>query len=334
MAAIAFTGCMNDNNEEYKQQQQVLPGISIYNSTMFQQDVSMQMAGAGMRLASLLAEARKQNPETELSEIDLSTIQVNAWNSDRPLQLLLFGPGATVTRESETTWRITYPKEGQQATGYYLEGSLVVNTNGHEQLADATMTAPWQVSIQPDFGIKANSTDGFGGSKLISIDMNGGITNLYRDEFGSYVLNLEMIKANFTESKEYSSDWSGQLTVKPEEGESLAFSEIWDQNLLVTAYVPMYQAGFWGPSFYADMTGTGSLGMSYKLTDGVYRFGTRVASSSVGVYAQIVGGTQTCAYSGGYDSTLYPSGTVEYKWTYDNKNLSYTIFYNGHTYTI
>lgn len=336
LAAMAFTGCMNDSSEEYKRQQQVLPGVNIYSSTMAQQNVSMQMASAGLRLATLLAEAQKQNPETDLAEIDLSKIEVKAWDSDRPLLLLLFGPGATVTRASETTWSITYPKDGMQATGYYLEGSLVVNTNGSEQLSDATVTAPWQVAIQPDFVIKANSSDGFGGTKQVTIDMNRGVTNLYRDETGNYVVMLDDIQANFSDSKSYVSSWGGQLSVKPREGESLAFSEIWDQDLLATANVPMYQAGFWGPSFYANMAGTGSMSLSYKLQDGVYRLNTRIASGSVGVYAQIVEGTETCTYTnmGDYDSSLYPSNEVEYKWTYDNNKLSYTIFYNGYTYTI
>lgn len=335
LAAVAFTGCMNDNSDEYKRQQQVLPGVNIYNLTMMQQNISMQMAGTGLRLASLLAEAKKQYPDTDLAEIDLSKIEVKAWNSDYPLQLLLFGSGTTVTRESETTWRITYPKEVQQATGYYLEGSLIVNTNGSEQLLDATFSNPWQVVIQPDFGIKVYSSNGIGGTQLVSVDMNGGLTSLYRSEVG-YVVNLENISSNFTDSAEYQSSWGGELNVKPEKGESLAFSEIWDQNLLATAYVPMLGAGFKGASIYASMSSEGSLGMSYKLQEGVYRMNARLVSNNVGVYAQIIEGTQTCSFTdlGDYDTSVYPSGDVEYKWTYENSQLSYTIFYNGYTYTL
>ena len=56
LSALAFTGCMDDDNGDWKERQQVWPGISIYNSTMQQQNISMQMAGAGLRLASLLAD--------------------------------------------------------------------------------------------------------------------------------------------------------------------------------------------------------------------------------------------------------------------------------------
>lgn len=338
LAAVAFTGCMNDNSEEYKRYQQILPGMNIYNSTTIQQNVSMQMASAGLRLASLLAEAKKQNPDTDLAQIDLSTIEIEVWSADRSLQLLLFGPGATVTRESETTWRITYPEGGQQASGYYLEGSLVVNTNGSELLSEATFSNPWQVVIQPDFGIKVNSSDNWGGTTQVAIDMNSGITKLYLDETGNYVVILDGVQANFADSETFVSFWSGQLNLKPESGESLAFSDIWDDELHVeSSNVPMapYGAGFWGSTFYANMSGTGSMGMSYKLQDGVYRFTSRIASGSVGVYAQIVEGTQTCSYTsvGDYDTSLFPSGDVEYRWSYENDQLSYTVIYNGYTYT-
>ena len=93
LAALAFTGCMKDNSEEYKKQQQVIPGVDIYSSAMVQQNVSTQMAEAGLRLASLLAEAKTQYPDTPLEEINLSDIEVKVWDDTRPLQLLLFGDG-------------------------------------------------------------------------------------------------------------------------------------------------------------------------------------------------------------------------------------------------
>ena len=59
LSALAFTGCMDDDNGKWKEQQQVMPGMSIYNSTMMQQNISMQMADllcrgnpAGRRLYS------------------------------------------------------------------------------------------------------------------------------------------------------------------------------------------------------------------------------------------------------------------------------------------
>ena len=93
LSALAFTGCMDDDNGKWKEQQQVMPGMSIYNSTMMQQNISMQMAGAGLRLASLLAEAEKQNPGKPLAEIELDKIKVKLDKSEYTLQILLFGPG-------------------------------------------------------------------------------------------------------------------------------------------------------------------------------------------------------------------------------------------------
>ena len=165
LAALAFTGCMKDNSEEYKKQQQVIPGVDIYSSAMVQQNVSTQMAEAGLRLASLLAEAKVQYPDTPLEEVDLSKIEVKVWDDTRPLQLLLFGSGTQIAREGADSWRITYPDGLLQTDGFMLEGSLVVNTNGTELLSDATFSTPWQVVMQPDFKIKANTTDGLGNSR-------------------------------------------------------------------------------------------------------------------------------------------------------------------------
>ncbi len=47
---------------------------------MVQQNVSTQMAEAGLRLASLLAEAKTQHPDTPLEEINLSDVEVKVWD--------------------------------------------------------------------------------------------------------------------------------------------------------------------------------------------------------------------------------------------------------------
>ena len=339
LAALAFTGCMKDNSEEYKKQQQVIPGVDIYSSAMVQQNVSTQMAEAGLRLASLLAEAKVQYPDTPLEEVDLSKIEVKVWDDTRPLQLLLFGSGTQIAREGADSWRITYPDGLLQTDGFMLEGSLVVNTNGTELLSDATFSTPWQVVMQPDFKIKANTTDGLGNSRQVSIAMQSGTTKLYLDETDNYVVILDMIRANFEESEQYVSGWNGQINIKPESGKNLAFSEIYDKDIHVeSTNIPMapYGAGCWGSTFYANSSSTGSMGMSYKLQNGVYRCRSIVVSSGVGVYMQIVEGSQICSFTsvGDYNTALYPSGEVEYKWSNTDGKLSYTIYYNGYTYTV
>ena len=54
LSALAFTGCMDDDNGDWKERQQVWPGMSIYNSTMMQQNISMQMAGAVLAVLPLV----------------------------------------------------------------------------------------------------------------------------------------------------------------------------------------------------------------------------------------------------------------------------------------
>lgn len=331
LSALAFTGCMDDDNGDWKERQQVWPGISIYNSTMQQQNISMQMAGAGLRLASLLAEAEKQNPGKPLAEIELDKIKVKLDKSEYALQILLFGPGTKITKSGPEGWLISYAEGTQQADGYILEGSLKVNTGNAEQLAGTSYPDNmWSVEMQPDFVIKAISSN----NEQTTIQMKDGKTSLVRDPSGTaaYVVTLENIRANFettSSGKEYVSAWNGRLTLTPEEDESVAFSDIWDDDLKADGAAQ-------GLSIYANSSETAPMGLSYKVQGGVYNFFSRVASNSVGVYTQIVEGSQICEFMqvGDYDPTLFPSPKVECKWTYEGGRLSYTVFYNGFSYTI
>ena len=335
LSALAFTGCMDDDNGKWKEQQQVMPGMSIYNSTMMQQNISMQMAGAGLRLASLLAEAEKQNPGKPLAEIELDKIKVKLDKSEYTLQILLFGPGTKITKSGPEGWLISYAEGTQQADGYILEGSLKVNTGNAEQLAGTSYPDNmWSVEMQPDFVIKAISRNAVGNNEQTTIQMKDGKTSLFRDPSGTaaYVVTLENIRANFettSSGKEYVSAWNGRLTLTPEEDESVAFSDIWDDDLKADGAAQ-------GLSIYANSTETAPMGLSYKVQGGVYNFFSRVASNSVGVYTQIVEGSQICEFMqvGDYDPTLFPSPKVECKWTYEGGRLSYTVFYNGFSYTI
>lgn len=335
LSALAFTGCMDDDNGKWKEQQQVMPGMSIYNSTMMQQNISMQMAGAGLRLASLLAEAEKQNPGKPLAEIELDKIKVKLDKSEYTLQILLFGPGTKITKSGPEGWLISYAEGTQQADGYILEGSLKVNTGNAEQLAGTSYPDNmWSVEMQPDFVIKAISRNAVGNNEQTTIQMKDGKTSLFRDPSGTaaYVVTLENIRANFettSSGKEYVSAWNGRLTLTPEEDESVAFSDIWDDDLKADGAAQ-------GLSIYANSTETAPMGLSYKVQGGVYNFFSRVASNSVGVYTQIVEGSQICEFMqvGDYDPTLFPSPKVECKWTYEGGRLSYTVFYNEFSYTI
>lgn len=335
LSALAFTGCMDDDNGKWKERQQVMPGMSIYNSTMMQQNISMQMAGAGLRLASLLAEAEKQNPGKPLAEIELDKIKVKLDKSEYTLQILLFGPGTKITKSGPEGWLISYAEGTQQADGYILEGSLKVNTGNAEQLAGTSYPDNmWSVEMQPDFVIKAISRNAVGNNEQTTIQMKDGKTSLFRDPSGTaaYVVTLENIRANFettSSGKEYVSAWNGRLTLTPEEDESVAFSDIWDDDLKADGAAQ-------GLSIYANSTETAPMGLSYKVQGGVYNFFSRVASNSVGVYTQIVEGSQICEFMqvGDYDPTLFPSPKVECKWTYEGGRLSYTVFYNGFSYTI
>ena len=60
LAALALTGCIKGSDGVSEEYRRVQGGIMIYNSVTAMQNVAMQPANAGIRLAILLAEAEKQ----------------------------------------------------------------------------------------------------------------------------------------------------------------------------------------------------------------------------------------------------------------------------------
>ena len=220
---------------------------------------------------------KKQNPGKPLAEIELDKIKVKLDKSEYALQILLFGPGTKITKSGPEGWLISYAEGTQQADGYILEGSLKVNTGNAEQLAGTSYPDNmWSVEMQPDFVIKAISSN----NEQTTIQMKDGKTSLFRDPSGTaaYVVTLENIRANFettSSGKEYVSAWNGRLTLTPEEDESVAFSDIWDDDLKADGAAQ-------GLSIYANSTETAPMGLSYKVQGGVYNFFSRVASNSVG----------------------------------------------------
>lgn len=98
--------------------------------------VAMQPANAGIRLALLLAEAAKQkDSDTELKDVDLTKLKIEG-NSNSVISLL-FTAGAKIERQDDGSYEITYNEDYQQPDGFYLKGSVLVRTNGAEQLKDA-----------------------------------------------------------------------------------------------------------------------------------------------------------------------------------------------------
>lgn len=141
LAAFALSGCIKED-DSYKELLPLQPGMNIYNMTMTQNAVAMQPANAGIRLALLLAEAAKQYPETELKDVDLTKLKIEG-NSNSVISLL-FTAGAKIERQDDGSYEITYNEDYQQPDGFYLKGSVLVRTNGAEQLKDAQVDKVWR----------------------------------------------------------------------------------------------------------------------------------------------------------------------------------------------
>ena len=71
----------------------------------------------------------------------------NVEYKDKSILGLLFN-SMTKIEEVETGYKITFNKNYQMPDGFYLEGSLLIETGGKPELADG---AVWNVVMQPDF---------------------------------------------------------------------------------------------------------------------------------------------------------------------------------------
>lgn len=304
LAALAFTSCIKENNS-YEEIRPVLPGQSIYQYGMNQNILAMVPANAGMRLAMLLAEAAKQNPGTDLADIDLGTIIV----SNKKVQDVLFRAGTKIERQTNGDYKITYDESIQMHDGLYMSGSILVVTNGVELLSDTGYGSAWSVEMQNLQGKLYGQT---GMAEVYK--MESGATRIYSDGGDSYHIEVSSFRASVNESS-FSSNWGGSFTLTPEDA-SLAYS-------LCAGKLFNVEGSASGPTLFSQNNIT-NLGMSYELTEGRYQG------------LQIVSGTQECRFTSyaDYDTAVYPSPTVTYVWTLDTGANTYywKIYYNGYVY--
>ena len=305
LAALALSGCIKED-DSYKELLPLQPGMNIYNMTMTQNAVAMQPANAGIRLALLLAEAAKQYPETELKDVDLTKLKIEG-NSNSVISLL-FTAGAKIERQDDGSYEITYNEDYQQPDGFYLKGSVLVRTNGAEQLKDAQVDKVWQVEIQDDLKVLSRSNYG-----TQTVHMEGGSTTLYSNGDGSYTIAVRGLSANIDQSTVHS-NWSADFTLSGANAD-LVYSECRGKDFKIS------EGRAEGSSIYVG-TDSSNLRMSYYLSSGsVYRSG------------QIIEGTQECSFeSFNYDTAAYPSPDVRYVWSNDGNQLYQKIYYNGYVY--
>lgn len=308
LAALAFTSCIKEDNS-WKERQPVLPGISIYETTMSQNTLAMQPANAGMRLAILLAEADKQG--LDLAEADLKNVKVES----TLVQEALFGSGTKITRQTDGNYLITYNEDSRLPGGIYMSGSILVKTNGSVVLIEA-ITNAWTVEMQ-DLKLYATDVNGYRQTYLLE----DGQTSLRPNGDGSYSINVmgfraQMKLVNSEVSAPYSS-WSGNFTLTAEDS-SLAYSLCAGKNFKVFGSAS-------GPTIYSTaQSGGDGVGMGYELENGIYR----------GLV--IVSGTQECRFTSyfEYDTTQFPASSVRYEWTFNEaaNTYSYKIYYNNYVY--
>ena len=308
LAALALSSCIKEN-DSYKDLLPVQPGQYIYSYVTTQDRVAMQAANAGMRVAVLAAEVAKQrgNAEEGAEEITVANVKYES----RSVLSLLFSSGTTI-EEVEQGYKLTFNKSDQMPDGFYLEGSLLVETGDKPELADG---AVWSVVMQSDFKLYSSSYSG-----ETQINMNGGSTRIADNGDGSYTIQISNIAAAIEGSSSGASDWSSMtgFTVRPSDDEvTLAYSSCVGKAFEVNGSASGY-------SIYSNMYGSSPLQMSYSVTDGLY------------IGTQIVSGTQECEFSSpfDYDTSAYPAPDVRYVYSFDeaSRRYSFRIYYNGYVY--
>lgn len=308
LAALALSSCIKEN-DSYKDLLPVQPGQYIYSYVTTQDRVAMQAANAGMRVAVLAAEVAKQrgNAEEGAEEVTVANVKYN----NRSVLSLLFNSGTKI-EEVEQGYKLTFNKSDQMPDGFYLEGSLLVETGDKPELADG---AVWSVVMQSDFKLYSSSYSG-----ETQINMNGGSTRIADNGDGSYTIQISNIAAAIEGSSSGASDWSSMtgFTVRPSDDEvTLAYSSCVGKAFEVNGSASGY-------SIYSNMYGSSPLQMSYSVTDGLY------------IGTQIVSGTQECEFSSpfDYDTSAYPAPDVRYVYSFDeaSRRYSFRIYYNGYVY--
>lgn len=302
LAAVALSSCVKED-DSYKDLLPVQPGQYIYTYVMTQDRVAMQAANAGMRVAVLAAEVAKQR-EAGDEEVTVKDVKYNS----RSVLALLFNSGTTI-EEVEEGYKLTFSKGYQMSDGFYLEGSLLVRTNGSAELANG---AEWSVEMQSDF--KLYSYSSYNGAES-QVNMYGGTTTLSDNADGSYTIRVANIAAAVEGSNAGSSNWSTEgdgFVVRPaDEGVTLAYSSCQGKVFEVDGAAS-------GQSIYTNMYGTRPMSMSYSVSEG--RF----------VGRRIIDGTQECEFlsSSDYDTSVYPAPDVRVVWT----GGSSRVYYNGYVY--
>lgn len=299
LGALALSSCVKEN-DSYKDLLPVQPGMNIYNCATTQNRVAMQAANAGMRVAILAAEVAKQRAEGG-EEVAVETVEDN----NVLIYKKLFNSMTTIETVEEG-YKLTFNKNYPMPDYFYLEGSLLIRTNGASELTEG---AVWNVEMQDDF--KLYSYSSYGGSES-QVNMQGGTTTITASAGGSCTIRIANIAASIENGKSGASNWSGSFVVRPaDEDVTLAYSSCKGKTFDVGGSAS-------GASLYANIYGTEPLNLSYSVSEGQY------------VGLQIVNGTEEAAFTSplDYDTATYPASDVRCVWG----NGQYRIYYNGYVY--
>lgn len=302
--ALSFSGCIKKDNS-WSEYQSVLPGMTIYQLAMNQNNIALTPANAGIRLSILVAEALSQDPESDLTNLDDVTVsQVKVLSA-------LFNSTTEVEALVSGNYKITFDSNVQQnGSGLALSGSMKVMTNGVKSLADG---GTWNV-VMENMVISSSSSSSTSGSTKIFLD--SGVTNITCDGAGQFTVDVSGFRSHFEGSTVYS-NWTGRFMVKAPDA-SATYEKCAGKFFDVSGNAS-------GPTMYtADALLSQPLTISYTLQDGLYKG------------FQILDGTQTCTLPNAseYSTSDFPASTVVFQWTYDEsaKTPSYRVTYNGTVY--
>lgn len=294
---LALTGCLKSEGYTSKLGP-VATGVEIYNYLRTQNDIAVQPADVGIRLAMLLAEAESQNGMDDLNSVIVGGVGVkNA----------LFGRATTIEKTANG-YKITYLRSHGDNDMYERNGVFYITTNGAAQLTDTEVVGQkkWVVSVSGDAVTLKQ------GSWLKPLYISGGSTVLYNAGNGVYRMDLSGIEVWNPDLREIKSRWTGGFNWKPADARLIYSQCIGKESLL---------SGEAGGETFMTLNNSTPARMWYRLDNG-RRHATGI----------LIGGTEEggLTSTADYDITKYPSPNVKIVWSYDDTSgLSYVVTWNG-----
>lgn len=303
--SVLFSGCLKSDNPNAKYEP-VAPGMRIFELAYSQYAFATEQSNWALHLATLIAEAKVQG-KTDLNEVMTS--------NDKSLKERILGK-YTVISTTADGYQIKF-NPGYENDSYSREGSILIKTNGADQIEDTNPGSPWIVTFENKLVLTSLTNNG---EKTLSLVR--GTSKLYNMGNGTYTISIDNQGAYLDSDSNITSDWTGGFTMKPE-SESFAYSECFVKGKKI-----IEGGSAVGSSYFNDGYGQ-PLGLGISFSTVEYNLKSDgILPLSIG---HIKSGKITARLLPEYDTSVFPAADVTYSWVSSDNSTGIYIIYNDNT---